>query len=156
MPQLQLPENFSVPETFSHSHFHFRPLLFSDIDIDYAAVMSSIDIIRKTRGGDWPDPTMTREENHRDLGWHDKEFEDRSSFSYIAFSPDKTEYRGCLYFYPPGTRGEKSINTDVDVSFWVTQKAYDEGDYEKLYDAIKEFLKLWPFEKVAFTNEVGV
>lgn len=155
MRELKLPDTFNIPEEFVTPDFYFRPLRFSDIDEDYAAVMSSIDIINKTRGygGGWPDPAMTREENHRDLGWHDKEFEDRSSFAYIAFSADKTEYLGCFYFYPPGTRGTESGAGDVDVSFWVTQKAYDAGCYATLYSAIGDFLKLWPFDAVVFTNE---
>ncbi len=118
--------------------------------------MSSIDIIKATRGGGagWPGSAMTREQDHRDLGWHDMEFETRSSFAYVAWSLDKNEYLGCFYFYPPGTRGEQSKNAEVDVSFWVTQKAYDAGYYPKLYEVIKDFLKQWPFEKVSFTNEV--
>lgn len=156
MSEIKIPDSFEVPREFKNADFFIRQLLFSDIDADYDAVMSSIDIIKKTRGGGtgWPNPNMTREQDHRDLGWHDMEFENRTSFAYVALSPDEKEYLGCFYFYPPGTRGERSKDADIDASFWVTQKAYDEGYYAKLYEAIKEFLKQWPFENVVFTNDV--
>jgi hypothetical protein len=155
MSEIVLSDSFEVPREFSTPDFFIRPLLFGDVDADYAAVMSSIDIIKSTRGGaNWPDPAMTHEQDHRDLGWHDMEFENRSSFAYVALSSNKEEYLGCFYFYPPGTRGEKSENADVDVSFWVTQNAYDKGYYPKLYGAIKAFLKQWPWKNVSFTNEV--
>jgi len=116
--------------------------------------MSSIDIIKKTRGGSWPNSDLTHEEDHADLGWHDREFDNRTSFAYTVMSLNEKECLGCFYLYPAGTRGEKSMDADVDVSFWVTQKAYDEGLYEKLYLVITDFLKSWPFKKTAFTNSL--
>lgn len=149
-----VPDSFEVPRTLTTEHFLIRKLKFNDVQLDYEAVMSSIEIIRKTRGGDWPDSSLTYEDDHADLGWHDREFENRTSFAYTVMNLDETECLGCFYLYQPGTRGEQSASAEVDVSFWVTQKAYDKGLYAVLYFTIVDFLKTWPFEKVVFTNDV--
>jgi hypothetical protein len=65
-----------------------------------------------------------------------------------------TKCLGCFFLYDAGTRKEVDSTYDVDVSFWVTQEAYDKGLYKKLYEEVKEFLKQWPFEKPYFSNDV--
>jgi RimJ/RimL family protein N-acetyltransferase len=148
-----VPDSFNVPEKLETPKFIIRKLTFRDTDLDYKAVMSSIDIIRKTRGGSWPSPDLTYEDDQIDLGWHQREFENRTSFAYTVMSPDEKECLGCLYLYPPGHRNESSKNADVDVSFWVTQKAYEEGLYKELFQALDSWLKsTWPFKNVIYTN----
>lgn len=115
--------------------------------------MSSIDIIQKTRGGNWPTHALTLEDDLIDLCWHQREFEHRSSFAFTVMSPDERKFLGCLYLYPPGYRSENSKNADVDVSFWVSQEAYDNGLYPVLYKTLDKWLKTsWPFKKIIYTN----
>lgn len=147
-----IPDNFDVPEQLQTSDFIIRKLTYKDAKLDYEAVMSSIDIIKKTRGGDWPTSQLTFEDDQIDLAWHQREFENRTSFAYTVMSLDETECLGCLYFYPPGLRDNSSQNADVDVNFWVTQSAYEKGLYPILFDTIEQWLKSWPFKKVAYTN----
>lgn len=148
-----VPKDFKVPEKLEHPKFLIRKLCARDVYLDYIAVMSSIDIIKKTRGGSWPTPDLTFEDDLIDLAWHQREFEHKTSFAYTVMNPDELECLGCLYFYPPGWRKDESKGTDVDVSFWVTQKAYDQGLYTELYKTIKEWLaKVWPFQKPFWTN----
>lgn len=147
------PNNFKVPEKLETPKFLIRKLCAKDVYLDYMAVMSSIDIIRQTRGGNWPTPDLSFEDDLIDLAWHQREFEHKSSFAYTVMNLDESECLGCLYFYPPGWRKEESEGTDVDVSFWVTQKAYDQGMYPELYQAIKNWLdKDWPFKKPYWSN----
>jgi hypothetical protein len=153
MIQKLVPDTFEVPEKFETAEFVFRKLMFADAKLDYEAVMSSIDIIRQTRGGSWPTPELTFEDDQIDLGWHQREFEFKTSFAYTIFNLEDTECLGCLYLYPPGYRNQSSKDADLDVSFWVTQKAYDEGLYDKVYQALDNWLKTsWPFEKIVYTN----
>lgn len=46
-----------------------------------------------------------------------------------------------FYFYLPGWRGDKTKDADVDISFWVTQDAYDKGLYVELFNVIEEWVK---------------
>ena len=117
-----VPEAFKVPEKLEHPEFVIRNLCASDVYLDYIAVMSSIDIIRKTRGGDWPTTDLSFEDDMIDLAWHQREFEYRTSFAYTVMSPDGSKCLGCLYLFQPGWRNDTSKNADVDVSFWVTQE----------------------------------
>ena len=147
-------DSFQVPTKFEQPQFIIRKLCFSDADLDYKAVMSSIEIIKRTRGGDWPSTSLSFEDDQIDLAWHQREFENKTSFAYTLVTPDEKECLGCLYLYPPGYRNEESKDGDVDVSFWVTQKAYDDGLYDTLYKTLTEWLKsTWPFKKVVYTNK---
>ncbi len=150
---LSIPDNFEVPETFITERFIMRKLCFSDAKLDYEAVMSSIDIIRDTRGGTWPTHELTFEEDQIDLAWHQREFEFRSTFAYTIMNLEETECLGCMYIYPAGHRDKKSQNGDADISFWVTQKEYDKGLYAELYKHILKWLaNKWPFKNPIVTN----
>jgi hypothetical protein len=150
-----IPDDFQVPTQLKTSDFLIRKLCYSDAKLDYAAVMSSIDIIRKTRGGAWPTADLSFVDDQIDLAWHQREFENGTSFAYTVMNLDETECLGCLYLYPPGFRDDSSKDAEVDVSFWVTQKAYDNGLYPKLYHALDSWLKdVWPMKRIVYTNKV--
>lgn len=149
-----VPDSFQVPTKFEHSQFLIRKLCFNDAELDYKAVMSSVEIIKRTRGGDWPSASLSFEDDQIDLAWHQREFENKTSFAFTILTPDEKECLGCLYLYPSGYRNETSKDADVDVSFWVTQKAYDEGLYSTLYKTLDRWLKsIWPFKKIVYTNK---
>ena len=146
-------DSFHIPEKFEQQEFVIRKLMFDDAELDYKAVMSSINIIKQTRGGSWPSPDLSFKDNQIDLAWHQREFENRTSFAYTVVSSDKKECLGCLYLYPPGYRSETSKDADVDVSFWVTRKAHDKDLYRTLYKTLDTWLKSsWPFKNVVYTN----
>ncbi len=148
-----VPKDFEVPKRLETPEFIIRKLMFDDAQLDYEAVMSSIDIILKTRGGNWPSPDLTFKDDQIDLGWHQREFENKTSFAYTVMNPEETKCLGCFYFYPAGYRKEPPEGADVDVSFWVTQKGYNEGLYLKLYHTIQDWLKTWPFQNPHWTNK---
>lgn len=148
-----IPDTFKVPEKLDTPNFRIRKLCARDVYLDYMAVMSSIGIIKQTRGDSWPTSELSFEDDLIDLSWHQREFEHKSSFAFTVMSLDETECFGCLYFYPPGFRKEAPEGSDVDVSFWVTQKGYDKGLYSELYKTIKKWLENdWPFKKPFWTN----
>ncbi len=71
MQQQFIPSDFQIPEKLETPDFVIRKLMFSDTELDYEAVMSSVDLIKKTRGGNWPsDLTLT--EDKIDLGWYQR------------------------------------------------------------------------------------
>jgi hypothetical protein len=148
-----IPEEFQIPEKLLKNDFIIRKLVAKDVYLDYIAVMSSINIIKKTRGGIWPSPDLSFEDDMIDLAWHQREFEHKSSFAYTVMNLEESECLGCLYLYPPGTRSENSRNSDVDVSFWVTQSAYGKGFYKVLYNELSRWLtEYWKFKKIGYTN----
>ena len=65
-------------------------------------------------------------------------------------------YLGCCYLYPIGRRtplDESLLRHDVDVSWWVTPEAYEEGYYRRLYDGLQHWLAhAFPFEHPHFSN----
>lgn len=148
-----IPDSFKIPKTLKTEHFLIRKLCAKDVYLDYMAVMSSIDIIKQARGGSWATPDLTFEADLIDLDWHQREFEHKSSFAFTVMNLDESECLGCFYFYPPGFRKESPEDIDVDVSFWVTQKAYDQGLYSQLYITIKKWIdEQWLFKKPFWTN----
>ena len=149
-----VPASFVVPEELETPDFRIRKLTFRDAERDYKAVMANIDLIRKTRGGDWPSAELTFEDDQIDLAWHQREFERRTSFAYAVMALDETECLGCVYLYPPGFRGEVSAGAEVDVSFWVVQAAYDRGLYAALFATLQRWLMDWPFRSIAYSNTV--
>jgi len=147
-----VPATFVVPESLETPNFRLRKLTFRDADLDYKAVMANIDLIKRTRGGDWPTAGLTFEDDQIDLAWHQREFERRTSFAYAVMSLDEKECLGCVYLDPPGQRGTAAQNDDVDVSFWVVQSAYDAGFYASLFGTLRLWLRSWPFHRVNYSN----
>jgi hypothetical protein len=153
--KLRLPEGFAVPKELTFEDVIARPLMRSDLQADIDAVNSSLEIIRNTRGGSWPEEAVSEEFDVLDLAWHEREFRDNESFAYVVYG-ENGRYIGCFYLYPMGVRttlSDKLVNYDVDASWWVTSAAYDAGYYEKLYAALGEWLKSFPFNEIHYSNK---
>ena len=154
--KLKLPADFSAPTELTFEDIIARPLTREDLKADLAGVNSSVDIIRQTRGGSWPETQITEEFDLLDLAWHEREFRDRTSFAYVVYNTNK-EYVGCFYLYPVGLRtplSEETLDYDVDASWWVAQKAYDNGYYKKLQVALQSWLEeSFPFSNVYYSNK---
>ncbi len=146
-----VPDNFVVPTTLKTESFKLRPLGIRDVEKDYEAVMSSVEHLQahispEVFGHVWPSPTMTKDDDLADLGWHQVEFQMRSSFTYTVLSLDEQLCLGCVYILPP-----RFTDAEAEVFLWVRKSAYDEGLDTVLFQAIKTWLKsTWPFQKVAF------
>lgn len=154
-PQPFVPVNFEVKETIETAEFVIKKLTVDDVEPDYQAVMSSIDIIKKTRGGtSWPFAEMTLEEDKIDLCWHQTEFDYRCSFAYTILNLERDKCLGCIYIYPPNKPWlEYPENTDAVVNWWVTQEAYDNGLYSKIFKFLRNWIaKDWPFHQVYYSN----
>lgn len=143
-----VPEDFEVPPLMTTDHLRIRPLRAADVDLDYRAVMSSVEHLRGIFGpdDDWPSADLTREDDLRALRNHEKEFERRCAFTYTVMTPDEGECLGCVYIVP--THADEY---DAQVYMWVTKGAYDEGLDEELYSAVRKWIQAdWPFSRVAY------
>jgi hypothetical protein len=99
---------------------------------------------------------VTEDFNFVDLVWHEQEFREGTSFSYVLHM-DGGGYLGCCYLYPLGRRTPLSpalARLDVDVSWWVTQDGYARGYYATLHAALQHWLaEHFPFWRgVRYSN----
>ena len=147
--------SFQAPSELIYEDLNAKTLTRADLKADMEGVNSSLELIRKTRGGNWPSEPVTEEFDLLDLAWHEREFRDGTSFAYVVYN-EQGAYIGCVYLYPMGVRTELSeqlLDYDVDASWWVTTEAYEQGYYSKLYRAIQEWMKQLPVEKIYYSNK---
>src|SRR6478609_2536176 len=153
--RLRLPDGYVVPAELVHEDVVIRAITRDDLDDDVKGINASMELIRRTRGGAWPSEPVTHEYNYVDLVWHELEFRDAESFTYVAREADGS-YLGCVYLYPVGRRRpltEEMLAHDVDVSWWVTPDAYERGYYAKLYRALGDWAgNAFPFRNPYFSN----
>lgn len=143
-----VPPDFQIPRVLETDKFRLRMLTINDIIKDYEAVMTSIDHLRGIFGlqSKWPSHDLTLEQDLIDLGWHQKEFQIRSSFAYTVVNLEETQCLGCVYIFPPTKEG-----FDAEVYMWVRKSAFNEGLDSVLYEAVKNWIaEKWPFKKVAY------
>lgn len=141
-----VPEDFTVPTGLTGESFCLRMLSIQDLARDYEAVMSSREHLQSLApGSSWPDG-LTLEQNLIDLGWHQKEFQRRSSFAYTVVDPADTRTLGCVYIYPATTS-----ECDAEVYLWARQSELASGLEPALLAGVRHWLaQEWPFGTVAF------
>jgi len=141
-----VPSEFAVPSELSTAKFRLRMLSVDDVEKDFEAVTSSAARVSKVwPGSGWP-AGLTLRQNLIDLGWHEKEFQNRTSFAYTMVSPDESQVLGCVYFYPTEKAGY-----DAEVFLWVREsEAATDLDHE-LFEVVQLWLAAdWPFENPAY------
>ena len=137
-----VPADFEVPASLETPQFRLRTLTINDVVKDYDAVMSSVDHLQGVLddASPWPQG-LTLEQDLIDLGWHQKEFQNRHSFAYTVMSLDEGQCLGCVYIYP-----SQQAEFDADIFMWVRASAYATGLDPVLYDTVKEWVRAaWPF-----------
>ncbi len=128
-------------------------LTVNDVVKDYDAVMTSIENLQKMyQSSGWPTKDLTFEQNLIDLGWHQKEFQRRSSFAYTVVNLDESQVVGCIYINPT-----TKSNYDASITMWVRTSVRDMGLDGILFNTVKDWIKKdWPFKKVAYPGrEIG-
>jgi hypothetical protein len=154
--KLVLPPGFGAPRELTYEDIRVTAISRDHLKEDVNGINESIELIQRTRGGRWPTEAVTEPGNFVDLVWHEAEFRDGGSFTYVVHTAGG-EYLGCCYLYPMGTRTkltETLLRYDVDVSWWVTPAAYARGYYTKLYVALQRWLTdAFPFNEVYYSNK---
>ena len=141
-----VPTEFAVPSELSTANFTLRMLSIDDVEKDYEAVTSSAERLSRV----WPDSGwpagLTLRQNLIDLGWHEKEFQNRSSFAYTMVAPDESQVLGCVYFYPTEKAGY-----DTEVFLWVREGEVANDLDQALFEVVQQWLASdWPFENPAY------
>lgn len=143
-----VPADFEVPVIFENQYFRFRTLTVNDVVKDYDAVMSSREHLRGVFGPNnpWPEDDLSVEQDLIDLGWHQKEFQLRSSFTYTVVALDESRVLGCIYIFPASKNGY-----DAEITMWVRADIVDEGYDEILFNTVEQWIEReWPFEQPAY------
>ena len=142
-----VPKNAIVPKGINTEMYNVRMLTVNDLIKDYDAVMSSTNHLKGVFGpnDDWP-TRLTIEENLIDLGWHQKEFEIRSSFAFTVMSTDESKCLGCIYINPTS-----KLSFDAETILWIRESEALTGLDANLFATVKKWIKTdWWFTKVAF------
>ena len=156
------PADAAVPDTFQTAEFVMRPLRVSDVELDYAAVMDSKDMLRRWSASSWPVDDFALEGNRRDLEWHEREHLERKAFTYTVMAADRAECVGCVYIDPlawllrwgKASEAERTALGDDEavVCFWARQSRLADGLERRLFDAIRDWLARpeWAFSRVVY------
>ena len=143
-----VPDDFNVPKTFKNQYFRIRMLTVHDVVKDYDAVMTSIDHLQKMYlpAWNWPTEKLTLEQELIDLGWHQKEFQRRSSFAYTVVALDESQVLGCLYIDPCA-----KSRFDAEIYMWVRESELANNLDTVLFSTVKKWvIDDWPFKNPAY------
>ena len=160
-------DKFEVPTGLQTEDFVIRPLLATDVELDYEAVMGSREELRKWEQAPWPADDFTVAENLKDLERHEQEHIDREAYTYTVMNPTETECLGCIYIMPRAKRrwlskaeaepmgNEAWTDYESIIQFWVTEPQRKQGMDRKLLDALLPwFENEWDFDGyLLFVNE---
>ena len=141
-----VPAEFVVPSELVTANFTLRMLSVDDVEKDFEAVTLSAARVSKV----WPDSGwpagLTLRQNLIDLGWHEKEFQNRTSFAYTMVAPDESEVLGCVYVYPT----DKAAH-DAEIFLWVRESEVANDLDEALFEVVQRWLaSAWPFVNPAY------
>ena len=145
-PRPFVPDDFEIPERLETDELRLRMLTVNDVVKDFEAVVTSAEHLKQVfPDHDWPDG-LTLEQDLIDLGWHQKEFQNRTSFAYTVVNPSETRVLGCVYINPA-----RRVGYDAVVLLWARQSELDGGLEERLVEAVRQWIaKEWPFRRVAY------
>lgn len=147
---LFVPEDFQIPDGLATDRLSLRPLTIHDLEADYEAVMSSIDHLNRSQpfGPDheWPTAELSRDQDLIDLGWHQKEFQNRTSFTYTVMDPNDRICLGCVYVYPSNRTPH-----DAMIMLWVRGSEATTGLDEHLFEAVRHWIsEIWSFKNPCY------
>jgi hypothetical protein len=155
-----------APEGLKTGQFVVRPLLASDAELDYDAVMESREFLRTWEQSTWPPDDFTVDANREDLQELEQQHSDGDRFTYTVMNLEQTECLGCVYVLPPdatmftgaqvtATGADRWSDCDATVFFWVRKSRLTESlDRVVLTSLLGWFEEEWSFEApVIVTNE---
>jgi hypothetical protein len=97
-------ENVEPAAGLTTDEFVLRPILATDAELDYAAVMESRDYLRTWEQTSWPADDFTVAGNRSDLEGLEQRHTDRQAYTYTVMNPAGTECLGCVYLMPTDAR----------------------------------------------------
>lgn len=134
--------SFPLPPTPRDERIQLVPLGPDVVELDYAAIMSSRQRLRRElQWNGWPPEDFTLDDNHQDLHEHQAEFERHEAFAYSVLGRTGADCLGCVYLEPwsPGAQ----------LAFWVVDAMLDTGLEAHLLRTMATWLGAsWPLARV--------
>ena len=156
----------TAPVGLTTEQFLLRPIVPSDAELDYEAVMESREFLRQWEQSTWPEDDFTVDANREDMVKLEQRHTTGESYSYTVMNLDQSECLGCVYMFTPDTRwfadadvtavGEdRWSDVDAMISFWVRRSKLAEGMDRLLLDSLRAWLELeWSFDRwVVLAND---
>ncbi len=143
-----LPKTFELPAPPATDEFLLTPLRVDHVVLDFDAVMSSRERLWSLfgPGWGWPREDLSLMQDLIDLGWHQKEFQLRRSFSWAVLTPDQRTVLGCCYLDPPQTDA-----FDATACYWVRTDRIASGLEERVGAVFRQWLQtMWPLPRIGF------
>ena len=156
------PPTVAPPTAYRNEEFVLCPLRTSHVEIDYAALMVSKEMLRRWGGGAWPADNFDLEANLADLAEHQKEHETGLAYTFTLLNPAEDECLGCVYIEPLfrylelGRQTKPAHETSASdfkavVRFWVKQPRLIDNLDRRLFQALIAWIsKEWVFNQVFF------
>jgi hypothetical protein len=143
-----------------------RPILASDAELDYDAVMESREFLRKWEQSPWPEDDFTVEANREDMVKAERRHASGEAFTYTVMNLDQTECLGCVYVFSPESNwlsvgnvkavgADQWSDCDAVFLFWVRKSRLAQGMDCPLLDSVLTWFEPdWNFDApVVMTNE---
>ena len=148
------PPDREVPQERRTDRLVLRPLRATDVELDFDAVISSAEMLRRWCQGDWPADGFTPADNLRDLEWHELEHDEREAFTYTVLDPQGTRCLGCVYITPlrgPQIPLGEGSAYPANVGFWVRASEVAGGLDAHLLTTLRAWLEeAWAFDRVLY------
>jgi hypothetical protein len=140
-----------IPGRLATDEFILRPIVASDVDLDYAAVMESKEYLRPWEQTGWPADDFTLEEDLKDVEMLEERYNAHHAFTYTVMNLDETECLGCVYIMPPDARSYRGAritpvgdaqweNFGALVNFWVRTSRLASGLDDRLLGVLRTWL----------------
>lgn len=145
-------DDFQAPEGLRSDEFLLRPILGSDAELDYEAVMESKEFLRTWEQSTWPEDDFTVEANREDMDKLERRHNDSESFTYTVMNPTETQCLGCVYIFPSDSHlfADSQVSPiddarwseyDAVVYFWIRKSRLADKLDRRLLDALGPWLK---------------
>ena len=152
-----VPSNVEIPDRLDGERFALRPLGLADVAKDYDAWISSVEHLSRPDqrielpggvNGIWPQLQFSPLMNFVDLGWHMREFQQRSSFAYAVIDKSDTRILGTVYIFPAVNEAHDAL-----ILMWVREELYPTGLDAELEKGVREWISSkWPFKRPCYPN----
>ena len=160
-------EGIEPADGFTGDGFVVRPLVPSDVVLDYEAVMSSREFLYHwEQEPPYPPEDFSVDDNLEDLEQMNDEHRNGTRYTYTVMNADETQALGCIYLAPNDDRmyrtaevtshdGTDLSTVDATVAFWVRVSTWEDGFERALLKAVLSWLRDdWSLKRpVIMTNE---